>query len=142
MPAMRKRVSDDVMSRVSNAIDAISVDPEAPRTKRQIEVLSGLGHDAVARAFRQDATESDNPYRLTERFSQLIAPFQAGRRSPAAQEKYQDKQKIAELKQQVGELNRQLDRYAMSLFAVHLEEQPNVETDSVVSFRSQRRQRH
>ena len=37
MPAMRKLVSDDVMSRVSDAIDAISVDPEAPRKGKDWE---------------------------------------------------------------------------------------------------------
>ena len=83
MPAKRKRVSDEVMTRVSTAIDALAADQNAPRTKRQIELLSGLGHDAVARAFRQDAAEPDNQYRLNARLNELIAPLGTGRRSPA-----------------------------------------------------------
>lgn len=141
MPAKRKRVSDEVMGRVSNAIDSLAADQNAPRTKRQVELLSGLSHDAVARAFRQDAAEPDNQYRLSEKLDQLIAPLGTGRRSPVAEEKHQDKQKIAELKQQVGELNRQLDRYAMTLFAHHLAGNPAAETSDVVSIRRHRRQR-
>ncbi|MGG5171251.1 hypothetical protein ACQR35_03595 [Pseudarthrobacter sp. J1738] len=141
MPAKRKRVSDDVLTRVSDAIKVLSVDQNAPRTKRQIEILSGLGHDAVARAFRQDATEPDNPYRLNEKFNHLIGALGSGRRSPAGEEKHQDKQKIAELKQQVSELNRQLDRYAMTLFAYYLEDNPRTETNGAVSIRRHRRQR-
>ena len=38
------------MTRVSDAIQMLTADQNAPRTKRQIEILSGLGHDAVARA--------------------------------------------------------------------------------------------
>ncbi|TDK23514.1 hypothetical protein E2F48_16115 [Arthrobacter crusticola] len=142
MPASRKRVSDDVMTRVSKAIDALAADQSAPRTKRQIEILSGLGHDAVARAFRQDAAESDNPHRLNEKLNRLIAPLGTSRRSPAAEEKYQDKQKIVELKQQVSELNRQLDRYAMTLFAVYLADNPSAEASRAVSIRRHRQQRH
>ncbi|MCW2132711.1 hypothetical protein B0G38_001876 [Arthrobacter sp. VKM Ac-2550] len=142
MPAKRKRVSDDVMTRVSGAIEVLSTDRNAPRTKRQIEILSGLGHDAVARAFRQDAHEPDNPYRLNEKFNQLIAPLGTGRRSPAAEEKHQDKQRIAELKQQVGELNRQLDRYAMTLFAHYLADNPSTESDGAVPMRRQKRHRY
>lgn len=141
MPANRKRVSEDVMTRVSDAIHTLSSDDGAPRTKRQIELLSGLGHDAVARAFRQDATEPDNPHRLNEKFNHLTGSVGGGRRSPAAEEKFQDRQKIAELKQQNSELNRQLDRYAMTLFAYYLEDNPGTETDVAVSIRRHRRQR-
>jgi hypothetical protein len=141
MPAKRKRVSDDVMTRVSIAIDTLAADNEAPRTKRQIENLSGLGHDAVARAFRQDAAEPDTSYRLNEKFNQLIAPLGTGRRSPAAEERFLEKQTIAELKQQVRELNRQLDRYAMTLFALYLAENPATEAGAV-PIRRHRRQRH
>lgn len=142
MPAKRKRVSDDVLTRVSNAIGMLSVDQDAPRTKRQIEILSGLGHDAVARAFRQDALEPDNQYRLNEQFNHLIGPLGTGRRSPAGEEKHQDKQKIAELKQQVTELNRQLDRYAMTLFAIHLTDNPSTETGVAIPIRRHRSKRH
>lgn len=141
MPAKRKRVSDEVMTRVSTAIDALAADQNAPRTKRQIELLSGLGHDAVARAFRQDAAEPDNQYRLNARLNELIAPLGTGRRSPVAEEQHQDKQKIAELKQQVRELNEHLDRYAMTLFAHHLADNPAAETSDVVSIRRYRKQR-
>lgn len=142
MPANRKRVSDDVMTRVSNAIDMLSSDDRAPRTKRQIELLSGLGHDAVARAFRQDAAEPNTPFRLNQRFNHLIAPLSTGRRSPADEEKYHDKQKIAELKQKVSELNWQLDRYAMTLFALHLADNPSTETGEAIPIRRHSRKRH
>jgi hypothetical protein len=141
MPANRKRVSDEVMARVSAAIDALAADASAPRTKRQVEHLSGLSHDAVARAFRQDATEADNPYRLNEKMDQLLAPSGSGRRSPLAEEQHQDKQKIAELKQHVSDLNRQLDRYAMTLFAYHLAENATAATGDVVPIRRHKRQR-
>lgn len=120
MPSQRKQVTDEVMTRVAHALDALASDDAAPRTKRQLEMLSGLSHDAVARAFRQDANEVDSRFRLNEKMNRLTEPLSSARRSPVAEEQYQDKQKIAELKHQVRELNHQLDRYAMSLFAHHI----------------------
>jgi hypothetical protein len=140
MPVQRKRVSDEVMARVASAIVALAADENAPRTKRQIEHISGLSHDVVARAFRQDADEPDNQYRLNERLSELVAPLSSARRSPIAEEQHQDKQKIAELKQQVSELNKELDRYAMTLFAFHLASQPeDTPTGDVIPIRRDRR---
>jgi hypothetical protein len=112
----RKRVSDEVMVRISEAIDKIAADDQAPRTKRQIEAISGLGHDAVARAFRQDSVESAE-YRLNERLNALLTPEGSGRRSPEGQERHEAEIKIAELRHRVRELDAQLDRYGMALYA-------------------------
>ena len=49
-----KKVSDHVFERVSLALDRLAADPTLRRTKRELERLSGLSHDAVARAFRQE----------------------------------------------------------------------------------------
>ena len=140
MPARKKRVTDEVMATVSNAIDALAADETAPRTKRQIERIAGLSHDVVARAFRQDAEEPDNLYRLNSKLGALIDPLSSARRSPEAEQQYQDKQRIAELKHEVSDLNKQLDRYAMTLFAYHLAEQPaEAPTGNVVAIRRRRK---
>jgi hypothetical protein len=120
MPINRKRVSEEVMDRVSAAIRVLAKDDSLPRTKRQLELISGLSHDAVARAFRQDAAEPDTIHQINASFDDLVAPLGGGRRSPFEQERHNDKQEIVVLKQQIKELNKQLDRYAMALFAQHL----------------------
>lgn len=144
MTVQRKRVSEAVMARVSAAIDSIAADEAAPRTKRQIEHVSRLGHDAVARAFRQDADDQGHPHHLNERLNALITPGGSGRRSPADEQRREDKQKIVELNQQVRDLNRQLDRYAMCLLAQLLESLPHgdaVEAEVVAIRKSRARQR-
>ncbi|MEF9468516.1 hypothetical protein M5F49_14595 [Mycobacteroides abscessus] len=50
----RKRVSDAVMQAIADAITTIENSADMPRTKRQIEAITGRSHDAVARAFVQD----------------------------------------------------------------------------------------
>lgn len=73
----RKRVSDAVMQAVADALVTIENDADAPRTKRQIEAITGKSHDAVARAFAQDRHEN-SPYRLNERFKRLTTNLTRG----------------------------------------------------------------
>lgn len=124
----RKRVSDSVMQAIAGAITTIENSPDMPRTKRQIEALTGRSHDAVARAFVQDRTEN-SPYRLSSRFEQLTANLTRGHSLNDATTR-NDKQTIAELRQKNRELHNQLDRFATALFARHLDtqiERPEVE---------------
>lgn len=130
MPINRRRVSEDVMSRVSDAIRVLSNDDSLPRTKRQLELISGLSHDAVARAFRQDFSEPDTTHQLNASFDDLVGPLGSRRRSPQEQERNKDKQEIVALKQQIKELNKQLDRYAMALFAQHLMREDDSKTSA------------
>ncbi|OHU01586.1 hypothetical protein [Mycobacterium syngnathidarum] len=124
----RKRVSDVVMQAIADAITAIENDANLPRTKRQIEAITGRSHDAVARAFVQDRTENSS-YRLNNRFEQLTANLTRGDSlNEAAARK--DRQTIAELRQKNRDLHNQLDRFATALFARHLEsesERPEIE---------------
>jgi hypothetical protein len=133
----RKPVSEEVMIRVSEAINRLEADQNAPRTKRQLEVISGLGHDAVARAFRQDASQSAGSHQLTARWAELT-DRPGGYRSPAAHAEHQARQHIAELQQTVRELNTQLDRYAMALFAGHLEQVAHDDQGEVIEIRRRR----
>ena len=117
----RKRVSDTVMQQVADALVAIENDPDAPRTKRQVEEITGRSHDAVARAFAQDKTEN-SPYRLNERFARLTANLTRGDSLNEAAVRA-DRQTIAELRQKNRDLENQLDRFATALFARSLDEQ-------------------
>lgn len=116
----RKRVTDEVMTAIADAITAIGNDDDAPRTKRQIEAISGKSHDAVARAFAQDRNEGGNPFRLNERFNELTANLTRGHSLNEAAVR-QDRQTIAELRQKNRDLDTQLDRFATALFAQHLD---------------------
>ncbi|MBS1694751.1 MAG: hypothetical protein JST91_21275 [Actinobacteria bacterium] len=124
----RKRVSDAVMQAIADAITAIENSAELPRTKRQIEALTRRSHDAVARAFVQDRTENSS-YRLNSRFEQLTANLTRGDSLNAAAAR-NDRQTIAELRQKNRDLHNQLDRFAIALFARHLDadiERPEIE---------------
>jgi multidrug resistance efflux pump len=116
---VRKRVTDEVMQRVSDAIDQMHTDPGARRTKRELERLTGLGHDAVARAFRRDTAEQSR-WNLTARFAALTDP-EAGRRSPQEQQVHELRLKLREKNTKIAELEATLDRYAMTVLAHHLE---------------------
>ena len=118
----RKRVTDEVMTAIADAITAMAGDADAPRTKRQIEALSGKSHDAVARAFAQDRNEGGTPFRLNERFNDLTANLTRGDSLNEATVR-QDRQTIAELRQKNRDLHAQLDRFATALFAQHLDRQ-------------------
>jgi hypothetical protein len=115
----RKRVSDVVMQAIADAITTIENSPDMPRTKRQIEAITGRSHDAVARAFVQDRTESSS-YRLSSRFEQLTANLTRGDSLNAAAVR-DDLQTIAELRQKNRDLHNQLDSFATALFARHLD---------------------
>ena len=117
----RKRVSDAVMQAVADALVAIENDADAPRTKRQVEAISGKSHDAVARAFAQDRAEN-SPYRLNEGFERLTADLTRGDSLNEAAVRA-DRQTIAELRQKNRDLHNQLDRFATALFAQHLDSQ-------------------
>ncbi|MEO5665920.1 MAG: hypothetical protein ABIR39_21835 [Nocardioides sp.] len=144
MPApQRKRTSDETFKRIVEAIEKMAADDESPRTKREIERLTGYGHDAVARAFRQDATE-DNDYRITAKFKALTAELTASRVSPDRDKQIAIQRENRELKDQVRHLNQMLDAHAMSLFAVHLRDTHATAVDAttnagVVPIRRRRR---
>lgn len=124
----RKRVGDVVMQAIADAITTIENSPDMPRTKRQIEAITGRSHDAVARAFVQDRTENSS-YRLNRRFEQLTANLTRGDSLNAAAVR-NDRQTIAELRQKNRDLHNQIDRFATALFARHLDtqtERPEIE---------------
>lgn len=115
----RKRVSDAVMQAIADAITTIENSADMPRTKRQIEALTGRSHDAVARAFVQDRTENSS-YQLNSRFERVTANLTRGDSLNDAALR-NDRQTIAELRQKNRDLQGQLDRFATALFARHLD---------------------
>lgn len=115
----RKRVTDEVMQRISDALDRMSNDSGARRTKRELERITGLSHDAVARAFRHDV-DDNSTWNLTARLAALTDP-QAGHRSPQEQHMHELRPKLQEKNTQIAELEATLDRYAMAVLAHHLE---------------------
>jgi hypothetical protein len=116
---VRKRVTDEVMQRLSDAIDQMNSNPAARRTKRELARIAGLGHDAVARAFRRDAADNSR-WNLTTRFAALTDP-EAGRRSPQEQQVHELRHKLRDKNAKIAELEAALDRYAMAVLAHHLE---------------------
>lgn len=104
---MHRPVSDDVLQRVSAAVDELAAADDMPRTKRSVETLSGLSHDAVARAFRQDR-DHGTPHRLSERFDALT---DGDRRSPLRRE-------LGELQQRYAERGREIDALEAELSAL------------------------
>jgi len=115
----RKRVTDEVMQRISDALDRVSDDSTARRTKRELERITGLSHDAVARAFRRDVDDNSH-WNLTARLASLSDP-QAGHRSPQEQHIHELGQKLSQKNAQIAELEASLDRYAVAVLAHHLE---------------------
>jgi hypothetical protein len=122
------------MQAIADAITTIENSADMPRTKRQIEAITGRSHDAVARAFVQDRTENSS-YRLNSRFEQLTAKLTRGDSLNAATAR-NDRQTIAELRQQNRDLHNQLDCFATALFARHLDTQTKrPETELVTRIR-------
>ncbi len=120
MPSPRtKRTSNATFQRIVDAIEEMKQDDEAPRTKREIERRAGLAHDAVARAFRQDAQE-DNQYEINKRFNELAEELTTSRISPDRDKQIAVERANAELKDRIRHLDDQLDRHAMALFSYHL----------------------
>lgn len=138
-PPRRKRVSDEVLSRIRNALQDIASDDRAPRTKREIERRTGLSHDAVARAFRQES-EEDSPFALVTLYDQLLADG-AGRSSPHARDQHQERQKARDLQDRLTEAEGLLKAYAMALYAYHLQDQPVEVHDSPATPIGRNRQR-
>lgn len=68
----RKQVSAPVLEKITLALQQMRADPTMPRTKRQIERLTCLSHDTVARAFRQDAQQPNRHYPLNVQFQALL----------------------------------------------------------------------
>jgi hypothetical protein len=122
MPSPRpKRTSNATFQRIVDALEELKADDDAPRTKREIERRSGLAHDAVARAFRQDADE-DNEFGINKKFDELTAELTVARVSPDRDKQIAVERQNAELRDQVRHLNDRLDQHAMALFAYHLQE--------------------
>lgn len=113
------RVTDDVMQRVAAAIETISQDPATACTKRSIEHVSGLSHDAVARAFRQDRTEG-SIHDLTSRFQQVVE-HRRGRRTEADQRAHDNREELRAAKDRISELEAELASYAQVILAQKLE---------------------
>jgi hypothetical protein len=133
-----RRTSDDVMQRIASALTAMAADPQAPRTKREIERRTGLSHDAVARAFRQDATGS-SPWNLTARLTSL-GERPARRSDPQARQIRDLQAKIKDKNKQITQLQQALDRYATTVLALHLELQqlPSPSSNVVTISRNRR----
>lgn len=122
MPSPRaKHTTRATYQRILDAIQEIASDGQAPRTKREIERRAGLGHDAVARAFRQDAGE-DNDFKISHRFGLLTDELASVRVSPDRDKQIAIERENRELKDRVRHLNAQLDLHAMAIFAFHLRE--------------------
>lgn len=131
MSAPPKTVSNEVMDRISDALDALTKDTTLARTKREIERLTGFSHASVARAFVQDAAASPSRWRLNSRFSALVD--ETGQRSP-------DAARLAELAKEsrtkgarITELEAALDAYAQALYVQHLKTKQEVGTVSNVT---------
>lgn len=136
----RKRVTDEVMQRISDALDRMNNDHTARRTKRELERITGLSHDAVARAFRRDV-EDNSRWNLTGRLAALADP-QASHRSPQEQHTHQLRQALREKNAQIAQLQASLDRYAMAVLAQHLELNADTAPDRDVISLGRNRQRH
>lgn len=115
----RKQVSTHVMDKVSLALQQMAGDPNMSRTKVQVEKLTGLGRDAVARAFRQDREQPDRRYRLNAKFDALKDVKPEGVESAPATE---TTQQVKELQQRLKDLERTNAAFAQALFARELSE--------------------
>ncbi|HEY2579460.1 MAG TPA: hypothetical protein VGI74_24385 [Streptosporangiaceae bacterium] len=133
-----RHTSDDVMQRISAALNTMASDPQAPRTKREIERRTQLSHDTIARAFRQDTT-MPSPWNLTARLTSL-GERPARRTDPQTHQIRELQAKIKDKNKQIAQLQTTLDRHAMTVLALHLELQqlpgPN---SNVVAITSNRR---
>lgn len=99
------------------ALQQMAGDPTMSRTKVQIEKLTGLGRDAVARAFRQDREQPDRRYLLNEKFDALKEAKPEAGESTAGTE---DTQQVKELRDRNKDLRRVNAAFAQPLFAREL----------------------
>jgi hypothetical protein len=109
-------VSVESLAKISAALEELATRPDLTRTKRTIERLSGLGHDIVARAFRQDL-ETGTEHRLNERLAALTA--EDGRQSPQQLALREAKQKLAKRNATIAGLQRDLAAMAQVVLAQH-----------------------
>jgi hypothetical protein len=132
---MPKPVSDEVFQRIALALDTIARDEAARPTKREVERLTSLSHDTVARAFRIDA-ESPTTWRITERLQQLTTRSggPSTRRSQLEQRLTEVGDQLDQSKAETRELRRVTENLANILLAQHLElAAARGEADNVVS---------
>lgn len=115
----RKQVSTHVMEKVSLALQQMAGDPSMSRTKVQVEKLTGLGRDAVARSFRQDREQPDRRYRLNEKFDAL-KDAQRKPGEPASGD--EDTRSVDELRDRLRDVERVNAAFAQALFARELTE--------------------
>ena len=123
MNAASKPVSEGVMERVSDAIDALRHDETLSRTKRTLESLSGLSHATVARAFVQDAANAvneleSNKWRLSERFAAVS--LETGRRTVQGARHLDLKAQLCQKNAEISELRQVVEQYAQALYALQL----------------------
>ncbi|MGH9077938.1 MAG: hypothetical protein ACRDY0_10885 [Acidimicrobiales bacterium] len=107
-------VTDDTIGRIRAALDMMIVDPSARRTKREVERLSGLSHDTVARAFRQDR---QGRHGIVARYETLTGA-DLDRRSDHRRELDERDQKIRHQERRIRELHATVDRYATTIFVL------------------------
>jgi hypothetical protein len=120
MPSPKpKRVSDTAMARIKAATEEIGRDPAAPRTKREIQRRTGLSHDAVARAFRQDADEPDR-FGLNRAFTGL-GEGPARRRTPEQARIHDLAATLAQRNRELAELRDHANAAASTILALHLQ---------------------
>lgn len=112
------RVTDAVMQRVSDAIDTLAADDSRRRTKRAIEEISGLSHDAVARAFRQDR-DNGSRWDLSEHYAALTSAGTT-RLAPLEQEAVQLRQQLADRDAEIRRLKDQVQTLAQITHAQRL----------------------
>ncbi|MGH9068006.1 MAG: hypothetical protein ACRD0J_11055 [Acidimicrobiales bacterium] len=105
-------VTNDTVRRIHVAIDEMAADPSTRRTKRELERISGLSHDTVARAFRQDR---QGRYGILARYQALIGPG-PDRRSDHQRELDERDQRIRHQERRIRELHATVDRYAATIF--------------------------
>ena len=113
------RVTDGVMQRVADAIGIISNDPETALTKREIERVSGLSHDAVARAFRQDRTDP-SAFVLNARFEETVEK-RRGRRTEANQLAHDAREDLRVARIRISQLEVEVASYAQVILAQQIE---------------------
>ena len=121
--AVGKPVSEEVMERISDAIDALRRDESLARTKRELERLSGLSHATVARAFVQDRSNqlnelASNKWRLSERFAAVS--LDTGRRTVQGARNLDLNEQLNQKNAEISELRQVVEQYAQALYALQL----------------------
>jgi len=134
-----KHVGDDVLQRIAIALDTMADDPNAPKTKREVERRTGLSHDAVARAFRQDSDKGSR-WNLTSRLNAL-GERPARRTNVHTQGIKELKDKLKAKNKRISELEASLDRHSMAVLALHLELQQLPDPEGKVVALGRNRQR-